>query len=149
MSVKCCLWPVAVVGWYYFHLCYDHSHLHYFVLHVIYPFIDYIIIFFLFLGTGLPPLVFRRILEIMAYLATNHSAVANMLFNFDTSIVLESSSSKYSETKAKGKEKIMDGAASTEPLGNLEGGDVPLVLFLKLLNRPLFLRSTAHLEQVK
>ncbi|XP_006474874.1 E3 ubiquitin-protein ligase UPL1 isoform X2 [Citrus sinensis] len=97
---------------------------------------------------GLPPLVFRQILEIMAYLATNHSAVANMLFYFDTSIVLESSSPKYSETKAKGKEKIMDGAASTEPLGNLEGGDVPLVLFLKLLNRPLFLRSTAHLEQV-
>lgn len=97
---------------------------------------------------GLPPLVFRRILEIMTYLATNHSAVANMLFYFDTSIVLESSSPKYSETKAKGKEKIMDGAASTEPLGNLEGGDVPLVLFLKLLNRPLFLRSTAHLEQV-
>lgn len=91
----------------------------------------------------------RRILEIMTYLATNHSAVANMLFYFDSSIVKESSSPSYSETKDKGKEKILDGEASSEPQANLKIGDVPLILFLKLLNRPLFLRSTAHLEQVK
>ncbi|XP_044474315.1 E3 ubiquitin-protein ligase UPL1-like isoform X2 [Mangifera indica] len=97
---------------------------------------------------GLPPLVLRRILEIMTYLATNHSAVANMLFYLDPSIVPELATPKYSETNDKGKEKILDGDASSEPLGGLQDGHVPLVLLLKLLNRPLFLRSTAHLEQV-
>lgn len=85
----------------------------------------------------------------MTYLATNHSAVANMLFYLDPSIVPELATPKYSETNDKGKEKILDGDASSEPLGGLQDGHVPLVLFLKLLNRPLFLRSTAHLEQVK
>ncbi|XWS09652.1 hypothetical protein CRYUN_Cryun39dG0007800 [Craigia yunnanensis] len=97
---------------------------------------------------GLPPLVLRRILEILTYLATNHSAVANMLFHYDPSILYEPLSPKNSETKKdKGKEKIMDGDAS-KPLGNSPEGDVPVILFLKLLNRLLFLRSTAHLEQV-
>lgn len=97
---------------------------------------------------GLPPLVLRRILEILTYLATNHSAVANILFYFDPLLVPDSFSPKYSETKKdKGKEKIVEGASSN-PLGNSQKGDVPLILFLKLLNRPLFLRSIAHLEQV-
>jgi hypothetical protein len=48
--------------------------------------------------------------------------------------------------KDKGKEKIVEGGFA--PLGNSLDVDVPLILFLKLLNRPLFLRSTAHLEQV-
>ncbi|XVF33865.1 hypothetical protein REPUB_Repub18cG0008600 [Reevesia pubescens] len=97
---------------------------------------------------GLPPLVLRRVLEILTYLATNHSAVANMLFHYDPSIYSEPLSPKNSETKKdKGKEKIMDGDAS-KPLGNSQEADVPLILFLKLLNHPLFLQSTAHLEQV-
>ncbi|XVE96691.1 hypothetical protein REPUB_Repub02eG0244500 [Reevesia pubescens] len=97
---------------------------------------------------GLPPLVLRRVLEILTYLATNHSAVANMLFYYDPSILSEPLSPENSETKKeKGKEKIMDGDAS-KPLGSSQEADVSLILFLKLLNRPLFLRSTAHLEQV-
>ncbi|OMP04235.1 hypothetical protein COLO4_09844 [Corchorus olitorius] len=97
---------------------------------------------------GLPPLVLRRVLEILTYLATNHTAVANMLFHFDPSILSEPLSPKYLETKKdKGKEKIMDGDVS-KTLLNSQEGDVPLIIFLKLLNRPLFLRSTAHLEQV-
>ncbi|XP_011044918.1 PREDICTED: E3 ubiquitin-protein ligase UPL1-like isoform X2 [Populus euphratica] len=96
---------------------------------------------------GLPPLVLRRVLEILTYLATNHSSIANMLFYFDPSIVLEPLSPKYLETKIdKGKEKIGDGDNSLEPLGDTD--NVPLILFLKLLNRPLFLHSTTHLEQV-
>ncbi|KAK9005222.1 hypothetical protein V6N11_042666 [Hibiscus sabdariffa] len=96
---------------------------------------------------GLPPLVLRRVLEILTYLATNHSSVANMLFHYDPSILSEHLSPKNSETKRdKGKEKIMDGDAS-KPLGNSQE-DIPLILFLKLLNRPLFLLSTVHLEQV-
>ncbi|KAG6756300.1 hypothetical protein POTOM_039727 [Populus tomentosa] len=97
---------------------------------------------------GLPPLVLRRVLEILTYLATNHSSIANMLFYFDPSIVLEPPSPKYLETKIdKGKEKIGDGDNSLKPLGNTD--NVPLILFLKLLNRPLFLHSTTHLEQVR
>lgn len=95
---------------------------------------------------GLPPLVFRRILEILTYLATNHSAVAKMLFHFDQSIP-DSSSSSVVHINGKGKEKVIEGEPSPKPSGT-QAGDIPLVLFLKLLNRPLFLRSTAHLEQV-
>ncbi|KAJ6966039.1 E3 ubiquitin-protein ligase UPL1 isoform X3 [Populus alba x Populus x berolinensis] len=96
---------------------------------------------------GLPPLVLRRILEILTYLSTNHTSIANMLFYLDPSIVSEPLSPKYLETKMdKGKEKIDDGGDSLKPLGDAD--DIPLILFLKLLNRPLFLRSTAHLEQV-
>lgn len=98
---------------------------------------------------GLPPLVLRRIFEILTYLATNHTAVAHMLFYFDPSLVPEPLSPICMESKKdKGKEKIVEGGLSSKPLGNSLDGDVPLILLLKLLNRPLFVRSNAHLEQV-
>lgn len=98
---------------------------------------------------GLPPLVLRRILEIMTYLATNHSAVANILFDFDRSLLRDSLGPKYLETQNdKGKEKIVEGKDLTNYVGSSQEGDIPLILFLKLLSRPLFLRSIAHLEQV-
>ncbi|XP_037491239.1 E3 ubiquitin-protein ligase UPL1 isoform X2 [Jatropha curcas] len=96
---------------------------------------------------GLPPLVLHRILEILTYLAKNHSSIANMLLYLDPSIVPEHLSPKYLETKMdKGKEKIEDEGDPSKPLVNVD--HVPLILFLKLLNQPIFLRSTAHLEQV-
>lgn len=99
--------------------------------------------------SGLPPLVLQRVLEILTYLATNHSAVANMLFYFDPSNVPEASTATNVETKKdKGKEIIEEGRFSSQPHGSTQHGDIPLILFLKLLNQPLFLRSTAHLEQV-
>ncbi|KAJ8754891.1 hypothetical protein K2173_015403 [Erythroxylum novogranatense] len=94
---------------------------------------------------GLPPLVLRRILEILTYLATNHSSIANMLFHMDPSLV-QSFSTKLEAKMDKGKEKLEDRVDLEKSLE--ETNDVPLILFLKLLNRPLFLRSTAHLEQV-
>ncbi|KAA8527075.1 hypothetical protein F0562_008696 [Nyssa sinensis] len=98
---------------------------------------------------GLPPLVLRRILEILTYLATSHSAVADILFHFDPSLVPESSNLRYSEIKKdKGKEKIGEGGDISNSLVNSQNGDVPLVLFLKLLSQPLLVRSIAHLEQV-
>ncbi|XP_042519571.1 E3 ubiquitin-protein ligase UPL1-like isoform X2 [Macadamia integrifolia] len=101
------------------------------------------------LSDGLPPLVSRRILEILTYLATNHTAVANILFYFDPSLIPEYPSPTDSEAKKeKGKEKIVEGTDSSNLLETSEKGDIPLILFLKLLNQPLFLRSNAHLEQV-
>lgn len=101
-------------------------------------------------STGLPPLVLQRILEILTYLATNHLAVANMLFFFDRSNVSEVLSAANVENKKdKGKEKVEEGGFSSKSSGNTQDGDIPLILFLKLLSRPLFLHSTGHLEQVE
>ncbi|KAF5728469.1 E3 ubiquitin-protein ligase UPL1 isoform X1 [Tripterygium wilfordii] len=99
---------------------------------------------------GLPPLVLRRVLEILTYLATNHSAVARLLFYLDPTLVPEPFSSNLLGTKLdKGKEKVVDvGASSEASEKSVDEHDVPLILFLKLLNRPLLLRSTAQLEQV-
>ncbi|CAA2959517.1 E3 ubiquitin- ligase UPL1 isoform X1 [Olea europaea subsp. europaea] len=97
---------------------------------------------------GLPPLVLRRVLEILAYLATNHSAVASLLFYFDHSVVSESAninSLELNNDKGKGKiieEDCLNSSASAQE------ENVPLILFLRLLSQPLFLRSIVHLEQV-
>lgn len=105
------------------------------------------ILFYRPLIAGLPPLVLRRILENLSYLATNHSTVASLLFYFDGSLVPEDECSKYSDGKLlKSKDKLLgdDSLSLVMP----EKGDIPLILFLKLLNQPLFLRSIIHLEQV-
>ncbi|KAL2483694.1 E3 ubiquitin-protein ligase [Forsythia ovata] len=97
---------------------------------------------------GLPPLVLRRVLEILAYLATNHSAVASLLFYFDRSIVSESANINCLEFKNdKGKEKVIEEDRLNSSASSQEG-NVPVILFLRLLSQPLFLRSIAHLEQV-
>lgn len=84
----------------------------------------------------------------MTYLATNHSSVANLLFYFDSSLVPESLNLKSHDRKNdKGKEKVVEGGEISRPIGS-EGDDIPILLFVKLLNQPLFLRSIAHLEQV-
>ncbi|CAL1384749.1 unnamed protein product [Linum trigynum] len=96
---------------------------------------------------GLPPLVLFRILEILTYLATNHSSIANMLFHLDPSVLpVEYLTNGLQYKTDKGKGKLEDGSALYNPCGDTD--DVPLILFLKLLDRPLFFRSTAHLEQV-
>ncbi|GJU07136.1 E3 ubiquitin protein ligase UPL1-like protein [Tanacetum coccineum] len=46
----------------------------------------------------------------------------------------------------KGKEKVIEGGEISQPVGS--EGDIPILLFVKLLKQPLFLRSIAHLEQV-
>lgn len=97
---------------------------------------------------GLPPLVSRRILEILTYLATNHSSVADILFYLDPSLSSETSTNTQLDSQEKkGKEKICDTKGLLVAESTLKF-DIPLTLFLKLLSRPLFLRSNAHLEQV-
>ena len=94
------------------------------------------------LPTGLPALVLQRILEILAYLAKKQSTAANMLFFFDQSIISQAlRATAMDNKKDKGKERI--------ECGNTKDGDIPLILFFKLLNRPLFLHGTSHLEQVE
>lgn len=101
------------------------------------------------LYTGVPPLVLRRVLEILTYLATNHSGVASLLFHFESSNIPDFAYLNQSEGKnAKGKEKITGGLHHTYVSGSTENKDVPLILLLRLLSEPLFLRSIAHLEQV-
>ncbi|WOH00170.1 hypothetical protein DCAR_0519528 [Daucus carota subsp. sativus] len=98
---------------------------------------------------GLPPLVLRRVLEIMTYLATNHSAVANILFYFDPSITQNTLHPNSLEMKTdKGKEKIVEDQDLVTCTERSIERDVPLISLLKLLSQPLFLRSVAHLEQV-
>lgn len=112
------------------------------------PFLlDFTSVILLYLGV--PPLVLRRVLEILTYLATNHSGVANLLFHFEGSNIPDFAYENHPEEKSiKGKDKIIEGRHHTHVSGNSENKDVPLILLLKLLSEPLFLRSIAHLEQV-
>lgn len=98
---------------------------------------------------GVPPMVLQRILEILTYLATNHSAVADMLCYFNPSHIPDTLRSiNMDNKKDKGKAKVEEGIVSPKDHGKDLDTDIPLVLFLKLLSRPLFLRSAGHLEQV-
>ncbi|KAG0451467.1 hypothetical protein HPP92_026407 [Vanilla planifolia] len=94
---------------------------------------------------GLPPLFARRILEMLTYLATNHTSVANILFYFDPLVASECTSSNIHLGM---EEKTKEKASVPKDTSAFERDDIPLVILLKLLNRPLFLRSSAHLEQV-
>lgn len=80
----------------------------------------------------------RRVLEILTYLATNHSGVASLLFYFEGPNIPD-----FACINGKGKDKVIE---EQHDLSKKE--DVPLKLLLRLLSEPLFLRSIAHLEQV-
>uniref|UniRef100_A0A0D9XBN6 HECT-type E3 ubiquitin transferase n=1 Tax=Leersia perrieri TaxID=77586 RepID=A0A0D9XBN6_9ORYZ len=88
-------------------------------------------------ANGLPPLVTRRLLEVLTYLASNHPSVAGLLVYFDPS----SSNCKH------GKETSQEVSQQDIMQKSCEGY-TPILLFLKLLNKPLFLRSRVYLEQV-
>lgn len=94
--------------------------------------------------TGLPPQVLRQILEILTYLATNHSCVADILFYFNSARDLESLNTKIYDMNDKGKEKFLEGEEIPQPVGLSMECHVPMLLFTKLLNH----RNIAHLEQV-
>lgn len=99
--------------------------------------------------SGVPPLVLRRVLEILTYLATNHSGVASLLFHYEGSNIPEISHINHSEGKnGKGKDKIIGVEGHLSNTASSQKEDVPLILLLRLLSEPLFLRSIAHLEQV-
>nr|CAB3461993.1 unnamed protein product [Digitaria exilis] len=86
---------------------------------------------------GVPPLVSRRVLETLTYLARSHPNVAKLL------LFLEFPCPSRSNTEALdqrcGKAVVEDGE---------EQKAFALVLLLTLLNQPLYMRSVAHLEQL-
>ncbi|KAI4388584.1 hypothetical protein MLD38_000898 [Melastoma candidum] len=98
---------------------------------------------------GLPPVVLRRVLEIMTYLAANHSSVADMLFCLE-SVSLSDMAGQISVDRSlyKGKEKLGEAGTMFCGIETSEGGSVPVIILLKLLNVSLVSRSTSHFEQV-
>ena len=99
------------------------------------------------LFVGVPPLVSRRILEILTYLAKHQSLVASLLLHFETVTSLEGKFLVLGYVKEKGKEKV-DNEMVEASSGRSLREQIPLILLLKLLNQPLYSRSSAHLEQV-
>ncbi|KAJ4930463.1 hypothetical protein NE237_014317 [Protea cynaroides] len=94
---------------------------------------------------GVPPLVSRRILETLTYLARNHPSVAKHLLQLEVlpqPAVSESESSDQARGKA-----VMIVEGEIESMQH-QKGDFSIVLLLSLLSQPLYLRSIAHLEQL-
>lgn len=90
---------------------------------------------------GVPPLLSRRILETLTYLARNHQYVAKLLLH----LRLPNKISCYSGTSDQGRGKAV--IMEEDKLEDYKG-DFSVVLLLRLLNQPLYMRSVAHLEQV-
>ncbi|XP_052620770.1 E3 ubiquitin-protein ligase UPL2 [Lactuca sativa] len=88
---------------------------------------------------GVPPLVSRRVLETLTYLAKNHKFVAKLLLQFR--ILPEASVGSQTLDKARGKAVMIVQDDETE-------GFLSITLLLSLLKQPLYLRSIAHLEQL-
>ncbi|XP_009379977.2 E3 ubiquitin-protein ligase UPL1 isoform X1 [Musa acuminata AAA Group] len=90
---------------------------------------------------GVPPLVSRRILETLTYLARNHPKVSKLLLHLELpctpACLLETS------VQARGKAVLME-----EDKPEDERGAFAIVLLLRLLSQPLYMRSVAHLEQL-
>lgn len=82
-------------------------------------------------------MVSRRALETLTYLARNHPNVARLLLHLELPHQIETSD------KARGKAIIMEEQRLED-----KKGVFAIVLLLRLLNQPLYMRSVAHLEQV-
>lgn len=96
----------------------------------------------LFDYTGVPPLLSRRILETLTYLARNHPYVAKILLQFrhPPSALREPDNAN----NVHGKAVMVIG----DEVNSENNGYITIAMLLSLLNQPLYLRSIAHLEQV-
>ncbi|MBA0566034.1 hypothetical protein Golob_010884, partial [Gossypium lobatum] len=101
------------------------------------PWFEVIFFYFILFFLGVPPLVSRRVLETLTYLARNHPYVAKILLQFrlPLPILQEQRNIDQSRGKALMNEVQLEGFSS-------------IALLLSLLNQPLYLRSIAHLEQL-
>ncbi|KAF5740134.1 E3 ubiquitin-protein ligase UPL1 -like protein [Tripterygium wilfordii] len=94
---------------------------------------------------GVPPLVSRRILETLTYLARNHPNVAKILLQFR--LPVPALKEQVSSEQTRGKEVMVVEEHETDRKQHQEG-HVSISLLLSLLNQPLYFRSIAHLEQL-
>lgn len=94
---------------------------------------------------GVPPLVSRRVLETLTYLAQNHPLVANLLLYLEQPDASKPQPDQHTE---RGKALMIDEESQPETVNKEMTANFPIVLLLKLLNQPLYSRSIAHLEQV-
>ncbi|KAL6511581.1 hypothetical protein OROGR_021178 [Orobanche gracilis] len=93
---------------------------------------------------GVPPLVSRRALETLTYLARNHPSVAKLLLEFRLPQLIHKESPTSDEERSKA---VM--LPDEEMLENkYTEGPASLALLLSLLKRSLYLRSIPHLEQL-
>ncbi|XP_044475509.1 E3 ubiquitin-protein ligase UPL2-like isoform X2 [Mangifera indica] len=93
---------------------------------------------------GVPPLVSRRILETLTYLARNHPSVAKILLQFRLPLPALQKSENIDEVH--GKAVMIDEPCEIDR--KQQEGYISVMLLLSLLNQPLYLRSVAHLEQL-
>ncbi|KAI4308662.1 hypothetical protein L6164_031716 [Bauhinia variegata] len=92
---------------------------------------------------GVPPLLSRRILETLTYLARNHPYVAKILLQFR---LPRPALREPDNVDARGK-AVMVVNDEVTIVDNNEGY-ISVAMLLGLLNQPLYLRSIAHLEQL-
>lgn len=95
---------------------------------------------------GVPPLVSRRVLETLTYLARNHPYVAKILLQFRLPLsALQQHEKNFDQSR--GKAVMMVEEYGTD-VKQFHEGHISIALLLSLLNQPLYSRSIAHLEQV-
>ncbi|KAL5559936.1 hypothetical protein UlMin_036147 [Ulmus minor] len=92
---------------------------------------------------GVPPLVSRRILETLTYLARNHPIVAKILLQFRLPLPA-SHEPKNIVDQTSGKAVMVVEENKPEH----REGYLSVALLLSLLSQPLYLRSISHLEQL-
>ncbi|KAK9758378.1 hypothetical protein RND81_01G225900 [Saponaria officinalis] len=92
---------------------------------------------------GVPPLVSRRVLETLTYLARNHPYAAMVLL--EMRLPLHSYHKSENTDLVRGKALM---AVENNTLDSPEEDSPSVALLLGLLNQPLYLRSIAHLEQL-
>ncbi|XP_065881477.1 E3 ubiquitin-protein ligase UPL2-like [Euphorbia lathyris] len=93
---------------------------------------------------GVPPLVSRRILETLTYLARNHPYVAKILLQFR--LPLPALQQPENSDQSRGKAVMIVEEYETDV--KQYQGYISVALLLSLLNQPLYSRSVAHLEQL-
>ncbi|KAA8538199.1 hypothetical protein F0562_027807 [Nyssa sinensis] len=94
---------------------------------------------------GVPPLVSRRVLETLTYLARNHPFVAKILLQVRLPQPLLQELENLDQARGKA---VMVVEEDEKERKQHHEGYLSIVLLLGLLNQPLYLRSVAHLEQL-
>ncbi|XP_045828254.1 E3 ubiquitin-protein ligase UPL1-like isoform X1 [Trifolium pratense] len=93
---------------------------------------------------GVPPLLSRRVLETLTYLARNHQYVAKNLLQSRLSHPEIKEPNNASDARGKAVMVVEDEVNIDES----NGGYISIAMLLGLLKQPLYLRSIAHLEQL-